>query len=164
MFQSSFKHHMIYQFLRALVTNLTSIVVLDIQGNYYQSLSVRIHVLSMALCGALLFWTYSGVLVSYFSSDSEATPIESLEDLINVPNLKIWIANGTSYHQHLIRAIGKRPDLEEAISRRIVLKETYNGPEEEFRKSQDSNSAIFGSTLDLLHALFTRKKHSTTYP
>ena len=164
MFQSNFKHHMIYQFLRALVTNLTSIVVLDIQGNYYQSPSVRIHVLSMALCGALLFWTYSGVLVSYFSSDSEARPIESLEDLINVPNLKIWIANGTSYHQHLIRAIGERPDLEEAISRRIVLKETFNGPEEEFRKSQDSNSAIFGSTLDLLHALFTRKKHSTTYP
>ena len=157
-FQSSLENLMICQLLSALITNLSLIVVLDVPGNHHQSPSIRIHLLSMALCGALLFWTYSGVLVSYFSSDSEATPIESLDDLVNLPNLKIFIAEGTSYHQRLIRAIGQRPDLEETISNRIILKENYNDPEEEFRKSRHgANSIIVGSTLTLLHSLFTRK-------
>ena len=140
------------QSLKALGSNLKSFLCLDTDMGQ-SSLSIRIHLLSISICGAILFWSFSGVLVSYFTSDSEAPPIESLEDLVNVPYLKVFVIKDTSVHQQLIRALHERPGLEEEVSKNIKL---YDWSElsqlnEDFKASKDkSQGAFFGDSIDVL--------------
>ena len=49
------------QVLKALSNNCRALVTLDLNPEYQSHLSVKIHLLSIGLCGAILFWSYSGL-------------------------------------------------------------------------------------------------------
>ena len=126
------------QLITSFVANLKSLVVLDINGFDKKYLSIRIHIFSMALCGAILFTTYTGVLISFFSSEIKKAPITSLESLAAMPNLNLLIWNQTSSHQRLIRALKEKPYLEESINKKLKLVSSEKELEVEFINSRNS--------------------------
>ena len=138
------------QLLKCIGVNLSSLVILDMRGLAQSRLSVRIHLFSIALGGAMIFYTYSGVLVSWFSSESDPPPITSLESLATVPNLNILVYNQGSSHQLIIRALKKKPHLEEGIMPKIKLFDSNQKIEEHFinsRKISNSHSLIFDNAI-----------------
>ena len=131
------------QFLICITTNLRSLAVLEIGRFEVKYLSLRIHLYTMAISGAFLYATYTGVLVSYFSSESTAPPITSLESLAKVPNLNIMFLNEASAHQHIMRALKNKPQLETIIQSKMKLFPSIPEMEAEFLKTRfDSNQLI----------------------
>ena len=131
------------QLITSFVANLKSLVVLDINGFDKKYLSVRIHIFSMALCGAILFTTYTGVLISFFSSEIKKAPITSLESLAAMPNLNLLVWNQTSTHQRLMRVLKEKPYLEESINNKLKLFSSDKELELEFINSRDSLMFVF---------------------
>ena len=132
--------------LKAVGTNLKALVAMDLDT--HTQMSLRIHILSISLCGALLFWSYSGSLVSYFTAESEKIPFESLEDLADLPQLKLAVLKDTASHQKLIRELKKNPELEEAISKNIKYYEALDVAMRDFKLSHgrhgQANHVFFG--------------------
>ena len=141
------------QCINAFVTHGRALLTMDLDGLHQRFLSIRLHLLAIGLCGAILFWSYSGLLVSYFTAESENPPINSLEDLVNVPDLRILVIKDTASHQTLLRALQSRPDLEQIISKNIIVFEMdrYHQLHEEFKKSiKESTTAIIFWTYEYL--------------
>lgn len=60
-------------------------------------ISTRFLLLSVLLCGALCFWSYNAGLVSQLSVEIVSNPIESLEDVLDKPEYKLIVEDGTAY-------------------------------------------------------------------
>ena len=59
----------------------------------------RQQILTLSLCGALIFWTYSGCLTS-FMAISVTDPTYSLKDLLLFPSIKLYVkAESSGYGQ-----------------------------------------------------------------
>ena len=134
--------------LKAIGTNIRALVAMGIDTHTH--MSIRIHILAISLCGAILFWSYSGLLVSYFAAESERIPFESLKDLAALPHLKLAIVKDTAAHQKFIREIKMQPGLEAAISTNIILYESVDISKmnNEFKLSNGQSNMHYFGILD----------------
>ena len=105
--------------------------------------STRVYLVVLGIFGALLVWAYSGVLVSYFSIETESMPISTFEDLVAKPNLKILMQDGTSSAQLFMDATKGKPMLQEALKENIKIVPTLKEMEQEFLDKEDSSLMMF---------------------
>ena len=131
------------QLLACISTSLRSLVVLDVGSFDKKYWSIRIHLFFITFYGAVLFATYTGVLVSYFSSESIPPPITSLESLAMVPNLNLIALNQGSPHQHIMRGLKMKPHLRDIINDKIKLVSTVYEMEVEFRETKNSKMFMY---------------------
>ena len=116
-----FDHSVIESILEATVTSIKSLLVLDLDHcSNRRTIANRILFLTISVSGALLYWSYTGSLISYFTIDSEKPPIASFEDILDVPSMKLLMVNGTSNSQYLLNAMKKDSYLKEKLPERIV--------------------------------------------
>ena len=114
--------NLVHDAVVAFITTLKLFLAMEVEEELSPNqLSKRILYLTFGLLGALLVWTYSGLLVSYFSVESEAEPISSFDDLLTKQNLKLMIFDGGSSAQRFIRAIQENPSLENALKKNIFM-------------------------------------------
>ena len=138
---------------------ITNIKALFAQGpddnlNDSQMSSMRLYLLSICLCGAIVFWCYSGLLVSVFTADSEEQPIKSFEDLTHQPNLKLALFKGAAESQPYITAIQKNPGLEQALKSSIIWKDRGGYGIDEFVNGPDrKNLMILGAHKMFYHSI-----------
>ena len=53
----------------------------------------------LSFLGAIVFWTYSGCLISFFTFSDSGPPIHSLAELLNKPNVRLSaIGPGTTFN------------------------------------------------------------------
>ena len=72
--------------IEAVIVNLRALAILDINDmSSAKSIVQRIFLLTITLSGALFYWHFTGLLVSYFTFESEKPPITSFDDILNVP-------------------------------------------------------------------------------
>ena len=142
------------QLLDCVSTSLRSLVVLDIGGFDKKYLSIRIHLFFIALNGSMLFATYTGVLVSYFSSESTTPPITSLESIADMPNLNIMLLKEAGAHQHIMRALKNKPQLETIIQSKMKLFPNIPEMEEDFINTRfDPNHLVMFEVKMFLHLI-----------
>ena len=139
------------QSLHAILTNICAIVTLDMYPRSYQrSISIRIHLMTIALFGAMMYWTYSGVLVSYFALESERAPITSLQDLVDLPDSKILIRKDTAAHQQFLQATKEQnSSLYQDISEQVRLFELSQTSLLDQTLEKDKTNAFFWGLTDL---------------
>ena len=108
-----------------LIAILTNVKALFAAGHEIprKALSIRFYLFSYGLCAAILFWCYTGLLVSYFTAETVEQPISTFSDLKDKPNLRLVLLEGTSDAQFYLRAIQKNPKLEMDIEKNIVWKQ-----------------------------------------
>ena len=108
-----------------LIAILTNVKALFAAGHEIprKVLSIRFYLFSYGLCAAILFWCYTGLLVSYFTAETVEQPISTFSDLKDKPNLRLVLLEGTSDAQFYLRAIQKNPKLEMDIEKNIVWKQ-----------------------------------------
>ena len=102
-----------------------------------KALSIRFYLFSYGLCAEIIFWCYTGLLVSYFTAETEEQPIATFSDLEGKPNLRLVLLEGTSWAQPYINAIQKDPKLKTDIEKNIdwkhnleeVMDNFFDGPE-----------------------------------
>ena len=145
-------------FLEALTFNIKAILTLDydnFQGRRH--LVSRILILTISLNGALLYWSYSGSLVSFFTVESEKPPITSFEDILNVPNLKLLMNSGNAETQYLLNAMNKDKSLKVKLPRSIVW---FNSSSEMYKKfmTENENEIVMFKTF-----IFTQVSLSRGY-
>ena len=121
----------IEQFFEALTLNIKAVLALDYDNFHFRRrLVARILILTISLNGALLYWSYSGSLVSFFTVESEKPPITSFQDILNVPNLKLLMNSGNAETQHLLNAMNKDKSLRERLPESIVW---FNNSDEMYK-------------------------------
>ena len=108
-----------------LIAILTNVKALFAAGHEIprKALSIRFYLFSYGLCAAILFWCYTGLLVSYFTAETVEQPISTFSDLKDKPNLRLVLLEGTSDAQFYLRAIQNDPKLEMDIEKNIVWKQ-----------------------------------------
>ena len=108
-----------------LIAILTNVKALFAAGHEIprKAFSIRFYLFSYGLCAAILFWCYTGLLVSYFTAETVEQPISTFSDLKDKPNLRLVLLEGTSDAQFYLRAIQKNPKLEMDIEKNIVWKQ-----------------------------------------
>ena len=106
--------------MEAIVIHLKVLVALDLYDFHLaKSLAHRIHLGSILLSCTLLYWHYTGTLVSYFTVESERPPITSLNNIINVPNIKLLMVSGDAFSQYVFNAMGHDEILESKLPQRM---------------------------------------------
>ena len=50
----------------------------------------------LSFIGAMVFWVYSGCLISFFTFSSDQPPIRYVKDLVNEENFKFYVYNGST--------------------------------------------------------------------
>ena len=142
---SSASSNTIELLLEAITLNIKVVLALD-YGNFQvrRHLVARILLLTISLNGALLYWSYTGSLVSFFTVESETPPITSFQDILNVPNLKLLMRAGNSEAQHLFNAMEKDKVLKEKLPEIIVW---FNSTDEMYKmfmtKEDDNDFVLF---------------------
>ena len=92
--------------------------------------------------------------MSYFSSESTSPPITSLESLADVPNLNIMLLKEAGAHQHIMRALKNKPQLETVIQSKMKLFPNIPVMEEEFINTRfDSNDLVMFEVKMFLHLI-----------
>ena len=137
------------QSMRAIITNICALATLDMYSMHVKPISVRIHLICIALFGALIYWTYSGVLVSYFALESERAPITSLQDLLDLPDSNLLIRKDTASHQQFLQAMKHNPELNQAISGQLRFFELSQTDLLDQALEQDKTNAFFFGLTDL---------------
>ena len=116
-----FDDNIIESILEAMAISVKALVVLDLDySSSRRRMANRTLILTLSFTGALLYWSYTGNLISYFTIESEKPPIVSFEDILNTPNMKLLMRKGTSYSQHLLNAMNKDPHLKKKLPERII--------------------------------------------
>lgn len=147
----------------ALISNFRVLLAMDLGDNWHHQrrYSIRVHILFIGLCGAIIVWIYSGLLISYFSVESEQYPISSFDDLIVKPDLKLVLTDGYSSTQGFIRATQNNPYLEEALEGKVVMvpsgQEMFDG----FLETVDANSMIISQLYLLSYEIMKSYKESS---
>ena len=138
----------IYDAVMALITSLRLFLAMDSEDELHtKKPSQRILFLAFGFLGALLLWTYSGLLVSYFSVESEDRLLSTFNDLVNKPNLKLFMIEGSSSTQLFFREIHNNPVLEEALKKSTFMVESENQLVQEFLYSSDNNDIVLFSQM-----------------
>ena len=127
--------------LLAVVTNVKAMFAIghEIQT---KALSIRFYLFSFGLCAAIIFWCYTGLLVSYFTAETGEQPIRDFSDLEGKPNLRLVLFKGTADSQPYLRAIKKNPKLKMAIEESIVWKQKYEDVVDEFFDESSKHNLI----------------------
>ena len=90
-----------------IIFSIMVLIILKISkmSGQFQSLSLqekrvyvgkRQQILILSFCGVLIFWTYSGCLTSLMAVTITEPPFQSLEDLLDMPDFKLYVKMGTS--------------------------------------------------------------------
>ena len=85
----------------------------------------------LSLVGAMVFWIYSGCLISFFTFSSSGPPINFIKDLKESP-MKFYVWNNSLPFNHIRRSLNEVPkSIVESTSDTIkkVLLEMANGAE-----------------------------------
>ena len=102
--------------LEAMALSIKALMVLGIeQFSLRKTIMTRTFLLTISLSGALLYWSYTGSLVSYFTIESEKPPITSFEDILQNPKMKLLMNRGSAASQYIINAMNKDPRLKDSI-------------------------------------------------
>ena len=109
-------------FAVAIVTNVKALFAIG-HETPTKALSIKFYLFSYGLCAAILFWCYTGLLVSYFTAETVEQPIVTFSDLEGKPNLRLILFEGTAISQSYLTAIEKNPKLKSAIEENIVWKQ-----------------------------------------
>ena len=120
----------------AVVTNVKALFAIG-HETPTKALSIRFYLFSFGLCAAIIFWCYTGLLVSYFTAETGEQPIKDFFDLEGKSNFRLVLFKGTAESQPYLRAIKKNPKLKMAIEESIVWK---NGHEEVMDEFFDESS------------------------
>ena len=120
-FSIHFDHNFIDSVLEGMAISVKALLVLDIDHcSAQKALATRILLITLSMSGALLYWSYTGSLISFFTVNSEKTPIASFKDILDIPNMKLLMVNGTSYSQYILNAMNKDPELKARLPERLV--------------------------------------------
>ena len=140
------------QIIEAVVANSKMIVAMDVnEKKHHKKYSMRIILLAAGILGGVIMWTYSGVLVSFFSMELETKPFSSFQDLQAKPDLWLMILDGSSFEQVLISAIENDPSLNGVIEQNIKKIDSNAELMRNFLETEDkTNYMIFSQT----HSLF----------
>mgnify|MGYP001360666020 FL=1 len=149
--------------IEALINNFRVLLAMDLGDDWHHQrrYSIRLHILFIGLCGAIVVWIYSGLLISYFSIESEEHPISSFDDLIVKTDLKLVLTDGYSSTQGFIRATQNNPYLESALEGKVVMvpsgQEMFDG----FLETVDANSMIISQLYLLSYEIMKSYKESS---
>lgn len=67
--------------------------------------TVKIQLFFLSLFGGLIFWTYSGCLISFLAVPQRYPPINHIKDLSIKSNFKLFIYNNTPVHNEIKRQV-----------------------------------------------------------
>ena len=139
------------QIIEAVVANSKMIVAMDInERKHHTKYSMRIILLAAGILGGVIMWTYSGVLVSFFSMELETKPFSSFQDLQAKPDLWLMILDGSSFEQVLISAIEKDPSLNVIIKNNIIEMNSNAKLMRRFLESVDKTNDMIFTAADSL--------------
>ena len=129
--------------LESMALNIKALMVLGIeQFSFRQTKATRTLLLTISLSGALLYWSYTGSLVSFFTIESEKPPISSFEDILDIPKLKLLMNEGTSFSQYIINAMNKDQQLKDRLPKRIVWHDNNRQMYMDFMKEESKQNVV----------------------
>ena len=130
--------------LEATALSMKALLVLGIeQFSLRKTIMTRTFLLTISLSGALLYWSYTGSLVSYFTIESaEKPPITSFEDILKYPKMKLLMNRGSADSQYIINAINKDPKLNNSI----VWYENVTDMYQEFMQEETTQNVVLFKT------------------
>ena len=139
------------QIIEAVVANSKMIVAMDVnEKKHHKKYSMRIILLAAGILGGVIMWTYSGVLVSFFSMELETKPFSSFQDLQAKPDLWLMILDGSSFEQVLISAIENDPSLNGVIEQNIIEMDSNAELMRNFLESDDKTNDMIFTASDSL--------------
>ena len=141
----------------AIVTNVKALFATG-HETPNRALSIRFYLFTYGLCAAMIFWCYTGLLVSYFTAETEEQPISSFSNLEGKPNLKLLLFEGSSSSQPYLRAIRKDPKLKMAIEKNIVWRSTFEEIMDDFfNEPVKQNLILMVDSMAFYYAIFNSK-------
>ena len=141
----------------AIVTNVKALFATGHETST-KALSIRFYLFTYGLCAAIIFWCYTGLLVSYFTAETEEQPISSFPDLEGKPNLKLVLSEGDSSSQPYVRAIQKYPKLKMAIEKNIVWRDNFEEIVDDFfREPAKQNLILMVEPMIFYYTIFNSK-------
>ena len=141
----------------AIVTNVKALFATG-HETPNRALSIRFYLFTYGLCAAMIFWCYTGLLVSYFTAETEEQPISSFSNLEGKPNLKLLLFEGSSSSQPYLRAIQKDPKLKMAIEKNIVWRSTFEEIMDDFfHEPAKQNLILMVDSMAFYYAIFNSK-------
>ena len=153
--QKECSYHQIIHFIDAVISNMKAMMILDLNDvKMAHSFTQRTLLATLLISGALLYWHYTGSLISYFTIESEKPPITSFRDILDIPNMKILMKEGNAESQHLLNAMEKSETLRTYLPSRIEWFNSTNNMYKSFMTSEDKeNYVLFKSYLYTLNSL-----------
>ena len=87
------------------------------QSEFEQSLklSKRILNFSLALCGAFLYWSYSGTLISTLAVSNYEPPLKSINDFMRKDGFELYIPAGTASYGSVLDAVQESDEVRKRI-------------------------------------------------
>ena len=137
--------------------NIKAILVLDIDFERFVWVSSRIHLFTICISGALLYWNFFGDLTGFFTTSKEAPPISSFNDLAQNSELKLLMVKGNAYSQHIINAAQNDPIAKSVLETRIQWFESTDKMFYEFINSRNSGNVLLFRTTFFLMARLSSK-------
>ena len=143
----------------AFVTNVKALFAVG-HSTPDKALSIRFYLFSYGLCAAIIFWCYTGLLVSYFTAETEEQPIRSFQELASKPSLRLVLFEGAAESQPYFRVTKDNPKLESAIKDNIVWKQSMDQEIDEFLYgSRKQNFIMMVDSRTFYYSIFNSKHH-----
>ena len=104
---------------------IKSLGLLDFDLNF-NFLSLKVFTLSVVFTSSLLYWCYSGSLISYLTNDNDSPPFNRFEDLLEMPDFKLLMMEGAAPTQTLLSAAQRNDEMNKVLERNVLYMSSQN--------------------------------------
>ena len=104
---------------------LKSLGLLDFDLDFNSS-SLKVFTFSVVFTSSLLYWCYSGSLISYLTNDNDSPPFNRFEDLLEMPEFKLLMMEGAAPTQTLLSAAQRNSEMNKVLEQNVLYMSSYN--------------------------------------
>ena len=125
---ATFVSSLYYTFLIKLLKNkrlgtilipIKSLGLLDFDMDF-KSVSLKVFTTGVVFTSSLLYWCYSGSLISYLTNDNDSPPFTRFEDLLALPSFKVLMMEGAAPSQTLLSAAQRNPEMNKVLEQNVI--------------------------------------------
>ena len=109
----------------SILIPIKSLGLLDFDLNF-NFLSLKVFTLSVVFTSSLLYWCYSGSLISYLTNDNDSPPFNRFEDLLEMPDFKLLMMEGAAPTQTLLSAAQRNDEMNKVLERNVLYMSSQN--------------------------------------